>query len=67
MSDHEQLGDKAEAEANYMEERVDRLGEDIQDAKDGVKETQQDALIPAPADFDTDQSDEPEADYPAKR
>jgi hypothetical protein len=67
MSDHEQMGEKAEAEANYMEEAVDRLGEDIEDAKDGVEESQQDALIPAPAEFDTDQSDEPEADYPAKR
>ena len=67
MSDHEQLGDRAEAEANYMEERVDDLGERIEAAKDGVDETQADALIPAPAEFDTDQSDEPEADYPAKR
>jgi hypothetical protein len=67
MSEHEQMGDKAEAEANYLEERVDKLGEDIEAAKDGLKETQSDAFIPAPADFDTDQEDEPEADYPAKR
>jgi hypothetical protein len=67
MSDHEQLGEKAEAEANYMEEAVDRLGEDIEAAKDGVDESQEDALIPAPAEFDADQGDEPEADYPAKR
>ena len=67
MSDHEQLGDKAEAEANYMEERVDDLGERIEDAKDNVDGTHADALIPAPAEFDADQSDEPEADYPAKR
>jgi hypothetical protein len=67
MSDHEQLGEKAEAEGNYLEEAVDRLGEEIEDAKDGLSETQQDALIPAPAESDTDQSDEPEADYPAKR
>jgi hypothetical protein len=67
MSDHEQMGEKAEAEANYMEEATDQLGEDIEAAKEGVDEAQQDALIPAPAEFDTDQSDEPEADYPAKR
>ena len=66
MSDHEQLGEKAEAEANYMEEAVDRLGEDIEAAKDGLAETQQDELIPAPADFDAD-DDQPEADYPSKR
>jgi hypothetical protein len=67
MDDHEQLGDKAEAEANYRQEEVDRLGERIEDAKDNVTDTQADQLIPAPAEFDTDQEDEPEADYPAKR
>jgi hypothetical protein len=67
MSDHEQLGEKAEAEANYLEERVDRLGEDIEGAKDGLAEAQQDTLIPEPAEFDTDDDDKPEADYPAKR
>lgn len=67
MSDHEKLGEQADAEANYLEEGVDRLGEDIEAAKDGLAETQQDALIPAPAEFDTDEEDEPEADYPAKR
>ena len=66
MSDHEQLGEKAEAEANYLEESVDRLGEKIEAAKEGVAKTHEDTLIPAPAEFDTE-SDEPEADYPSKR
>jgi hypothetical protein len=64
--EHEKLGDQAEAEANHLEQGVDRLGEDIQAAKEGLAETQEDDLIPAPAQFDTE-SDEPEADYPAKR
>ena len=67
MSDHEQLGEKAEAEANYLEEGTDRLAEKVEAAKEGVSKAQQDSLIPAPADFDDDEGDEPEADYPSKR
>ena len=66
MSDHEQLGDKAEAEANYLEEGVDRLAEKVEAAREGVTEAQQDSLIPAPAELDADEA-QPEADYPSKR
>ena len=65
MSDHEQLGEKAEAEANYLEEGVDRLGEDVEAARDGLEEAQQDQLIPAPDEADPDgddAGDEDEAD-----
>src|SRR3954452_11722716 len=65
MSDHEQLGEKADAEADYLQAEVDRLGEDIESAKAGLAKTQTDQFIPAPAQFDTEE-DEPEADYPAK-
>ena len=65
MSDHEQLGEKAEAEANYLEEGTDRLAEKIEAAREGVSEAQKDTLIPAPSALDED--DEPEADYPSKR
>ena len=71
MSDHEQLGEKAEAEANYLEEGVDRLAEKVEGAKEGLSEAQQDTLIPEPSaladEDDADDDDEPEADYPSKR
>jgi hypothetical protein len=67
MSDHEQLHEAREREADELERDSERLEEHIEGAKDANQALEQDELIATP-ESDEQQGDEPppEAQYPAK-
>ena len=65
MSDHEQLADRREGEADELADANEALDEHIDDAKRATQRAADDPLIPTPAE-DADEGG-PEADYPAKR
>jgi len=50
MSEHEQHADRLEGEADTMEERSERLGEDISDVRENWEQMRHDESVPgAPA------------------
>jgi hypothetical protein len=48
MSDHNELADQREEEADKLERESERIGEGTDAARDAVKRSQQDELVPAP-------------------
>ena len=65
MSDHEQLADQQEREADALEDESARLESQIDEAKRTVKRAEDDAFIATPTEDDPDDGG-PEADYPTK-
>jgi hypothetical protein len=64
MSDHEQLHDRREDEADELEHANEQLGEHVDEAKEANEALEHDEFIATPA---TDEDGpEPEAEYPAK-
>ncbi len=69
MSDHEQLHEQREHEADALERENERLGEHVEEAKDANAALESDELIATPIrDEDEDDGEDPppEAEYPAK-
>jgi hypothetical protein len=69
MSEHEELHEQREREADDLEHESEKLGEHIDQARSANAALESDELIAAPAsDEDEDEGDEPppEAQYPAK-
>ncbi|RKQ92354.1 hypothetical protein C8N24_2200 [Solirubrobacter pauli] len=61
MTEHDKQADRLEHEADSLEQRSDRLGEDIAGAKEKVEEMRQDETVPT---ADTPESGlPPEANY----
>jgi hypothetical protein len=81
MSEHDELAEQREQEAERLQERTDALGEDAQAARSELDRAQSDELVPEalgeddPAhgtrpDEDPEEpteAEEPEAGYPSKR
>ena len=65
MSDHEQLADEQEREADGLEQESERLGSEIDEAKRTAKKAEDDPFIATPVEEDPDDGG-PEADYPTK-
>ena len=65
MSEHEELHEQREREADQLERENERLGEDIEGAKAANERLASDALIATPDDEQGEQPP-PEAEYPAK-
>ena len=67
MSEHEQLHEAREQDADRLEQAGERLEQQIEDAKDPRERAAADEFIAPPEpDHDPDQSG-PESDYPTKR
>jgi hypothetical protein len=67
MSDHEQLHEAREREADELERESERLGDDIEGAKKANKALEQDELIATPESSEQEgEEPPPEAQYPAK-
>lgn len=75
MSDHSDLADERDTEADDMERENERLQEGVDEAKQTLRSANADSLIPAAEDEPgagggeepEGGDDEPETDYPAKR
>lgn len=65
MSEHEELHEQREREADELERDNERLGEDIEAAKAANERLESDALIATPDD-EKGEEPPPEAEYPAK-
>lgn len=81
MTDHDELADQREQEADKLERENERVGEGADAARDALQRAQRDELVPEamgaddPAhgsrpDEDPEEpteAEEPEAEYPSKR
>jgi hypothetical protein len=65
MSEHERLHEQREREADELERENERLGEQVDEAKDANASLESDEFIATPAE---DREDDPpeEAEYPSK-
>jgi hypothetical protein len=68
MSEHDPKADELEREVEDMEERSERLDDEIDDAREDWERKQRDPNVPgASGDPEAAESDDaPEADYPTK-
>ncbi|MEA2294089.1 MAG: hypothetical protein QOE86_1728 [Solirubrobacteraceae bacterium] len=69
MSEHEELHQQAEREADELERESERLGERVDEARKANEALESDELIATPRsleDSDEDDGPSPEAQYPAK-
>ncbi len=68
MSDYEQQADRAERELDDMQERSERLGEEISETRAEWERKQRDPQVPTADDPEPDEDGPPpEATYPSKR
>lgn len=81
MSDHDELADQREQEADRLERENERVGEGADAARHALQQAQKDELIPAAMGADEpargskpdedpekpSEPGEPEAEYPSKR
>jgi hypothetical protein len=68
MTEHEEHADRLDRSVEDMQRQSDRLGEEIQDARDDWERKQRDSSVPG-ASGDPERAEEgppPEQQYPAK-
>jgi hypothetical protein len=66
MSDHEQLHEAREQDADQLERHSEQLGEDIEEARNRRDRAADDDFIAAPAPREDPDKSGPESDYPTK-
>jgi hypothetical protein len=70
MTEHEQLHEQREQEADDLERESERLGEHVAEARKANEKLESDDFVATPADDEPGADDEedppPEAEYPAK-